>query len=253
MNRDLPAQFSAVWNYFSTVRLPGKIFQTNYTDENLPPLMRPITPVFGAVLGLCAVIPLALLMPFGRVPVAIAGGLIVPYLLDWMTGFSGLSALSGFIENRYAGAPMDEAVSGIDAKPFAPSSITTLTLYLLRAVMFAVLCASGSIVWIMISLTGAYLVRAELAASDEKFFPAESRIRNLHWVTGGGLMLVEAFFHSWNILPALAAVGIAWLCGAGAARLCRESGAEISDNALSIFGFSAELLLLLLGVFVYVG
>ena len=215
--------------------------------------MRPMTPVFGAVLGLCAVIPLALLMPFGRVSAAIAGGLIIPYLLDWLTGFSGLSALSGYIENRYAGAPMDEAVSGIDAKPFAPSSITTLTLYLLRAVMFAVLCASGSIVWIMISLTGAYLVRAELAASDENFFPAEKRIRKMHWITGGVLMLAEACFLSWNFLPVFAVLGIAWLCAAGAARRCRESRAGISDNALSIFGFSSELLFLLIGVFVYVG
>ncbi len=253
---NLLQQFAAVWNYYSPVILPGSLFETPYTDDNPPPLMRPILPVFGTVLALCAVVPVFILGLFGRPAAAITGGLLAPLLLEYLTGWAGLNALTDYIEARRNGASQEDALPGfIEQQPDKNGIFTKITIYLFRCAMFAALCWCGAGWWIVIALTGAWLVRAEMAtgknADGEEFFRTPRAAANRHWIVGGIVFLLFALTGNWNILPAATAFAVSWGIGTYAVHLCAETPDGATDNAMNIFGYTAELVLLLLGVLIY--
>lgn len=255
MNHDLFSQFAATWNYFSVRALPGSLFRTEYTDDNPPPLIRVLTPLVGFVMGLAVAVPVFLISLFGRVPAAVAGGLLAPLALEFLTAHTGLDALTRYIEARRSGIPQDEALPGNTDAPEI-SNLTKIVLFLLRAALFFVLFRFGAGFWIVIALTGGYLVRAEMAtvrtSSGIEFFPTENRFRSMHWAVGFCAMFAASLFFTWNPLPLLCAFGLSWLTGSYAAHLCAESPDGCALNAMCVFGYASELALLLLGAFIYV-
>ncbi len=254
---NLLQQFAAVWNYYSPVNLPGTLFETPYTDDNPPPMMRPLLPVFGAVLALCVIIPVFLLGLFGRPAAAIAGGLLAPLLLEYLTGWAGLNALTDYIEARRNGVSQEEALPGFTEEDSSANNslFTKITVYLLRAAMFAALCWAGAAGWIAVALAGAGLVRAEMStgrtADGSEFFKTPADARNRHWLTGGIIFLLFAITGSWNILPAATAFAAVWGIGTYAVHLCAETPDGATDNAMNIFGYATELILLFLGVLIF--
>ncbi len=256
-NKDFLRQFAAVWNYYSPVILPGTLFETPYTDDTPPPLMRPMLPVLGAVLALCAVIPVFLLGMFGHPVAAITGGLLAPLLLEYLTGWAGLNALTEYIEARRNGAPQAEALPGSAEEYINGNNMifTKITVYLFRCALFAALCWNGAAWWIVIAFTGAWLARAEMAtgknAAGEDFFRTPASAQKMHWLTAGIIFLVFALTAGWNVIPAVTAYAAAWGIGTYAVHLCAETPDGATDNAMNVFGYAAEILLLLLGVLIY--
>lgn len=252
--REYGLQFAAAWRFFVPFFPGGK--RPEETEEirmnTLPALMRPMTPLVGALLGLCAALPVFLISFAGRIPAALAGGILAPLIPEFLTEWKGLKALAGYVNSRRTGAPQQEALAGGNARAF---HWTLAVLYILRALMSAALSAFSSAFWIAVSLTGSYLVRAELSTgrskSGREFFPAEAPLRNAHWLTASGAILAVSLSVSWNPLPPLFAFAFSWLIGSYGVHLCAECTDGPSENALHIFGSAAEFALLLLGVLLY--
>lgn len=256
--RDYWTQFAAAWRFFVPRRTGGEYDPADHPQRNLPPLMRPMTPLAGTLLGLCAALPVFLISFSGRIPAALAGGLLAPLIPEILTRGKGLLALAGYVDSRRSGTPQEEALSGGNGftarKPFAlfpPAFI----LYLFRASTFAALCAFSREFWIVVSLTGGYLVRAELSTlrsgGGTEIFPADSRIRNIHWWTGFCAMLAAMLMVSPNPVPMLPAIALVWLIGTYGVHLCAGCMEDPGENPLHIFGYASELALLLLGVLLY--
>lgn len=250
------SQIAAVWNYFSTFTLPGNFFKTKYTDEELPPLMRPLTPLIGGLLSVPALVIIILAGFAGRTPAFIAGACLAPLVLELLTGWQGLTALSRYMDARSSGAPQSEALPGEFADDEKGNCLfVKISIYLFRSAMLGALCWSSAAWWIVVALVGGYLVRAEVATCRTRdgveFFPADVHVKNYHWIVAAILMLLVCIFFTWNILPILTAYAVSWLIGTYGSHLCADAAEGASRNALNIFGYMSELLLLLLGVLIY--
>ena len=130
--------------------------------------------------------------------------------------------------------------------------ILMLTIYLVRMIFCGVL-AVFSPFWFMIALTGAWLLRAELCTLNPTgargdWLAVPRRLGKHHWYLGAGAMLAGGFLHPLGTILAFAVSWAgAWLSG----NICLDSISGINRQALDIFGYTAELLLMFLGILLY--
>lgn len=280
MNRDFLNQFFATWGIFLDKKLPELIHDPDqelpsYEDET-PELARAMTPLVGAVLGIAVYIPVWLLYRlFGPVPSALAAGLLGPFLIEYLSGWHGLAALTDYIVMRRNGATQEEALlhgddeenggrggggdNGEELTMLRPSSmILFLSLYLLRVGAFAALAAFDASFWIVIALTGGYLVRAELASIVERgtqtpLLEAPERFARWHWYTALAAMLIFSLGNIWYIPCVILALGMIWLIAWYCSHLCLDTISGMTPRAVEIFGYASELVLLLLGLLLWTG
>lgn len=266
MGGDYIRQFSETWNIFVDMKLPaflraagpGEDQDDSYSETSAPPpLAKLMTPLVGTFLGLCIYVPAwAMIKIFGVSAGGIATGVLAPLFLEMATGWAGLNALSSYINMRRRGATQDEALAAepesIDEVKAPPSMIVMMSVYILKAGMFGILAAVSSPSWVIVALTGAYLVRAELASlkrpgEDESMFPTEDKLQRYHWHIAFVMMVI---FGVASIPGALAAFALAWVMAWFSTNLCLGSVSGITPTAMNVFGSAAEIILLFFGVLV---
>ena len=264
MFQTLLAEFTSAWNAFVRISLPA--FLTGDDDnsdyppiDGHPALLRIMMPLIGLTLGFFAALPLWVLhlLPSGRLAAGIAGLTILPLMLEVMTSWSGLTALSGFFDLRRQGASLEEALSSkpgsINESRSGGSMILMLTVYLVRMIFCGVLGVFAPF-WFMTFLIGGWLVRAELTtlnppgAMGRSWLAVPRGLGKHHWYVAAGAMLASGFLYPLGcILAYLIAWAFVWL----AKNLCLDSISGINRQAMDVFGYSAELILMFLGVLLY--
>ena len=258
------AEFSAAWITF--VRIPLPVFlsgdgeRSDYPAiDGHPALLRIMMPAVGWMLGLIAAVPLWLLhiLPSGRLTAGLAGMTVIPLMLDMMTSWSGLTALAGFADLRRRGASLEEALSASPDTINEPRSggamILIMSLYFLRMIFCGVLAVFAPF-WFMIALTGAWLVRADLAALNvpgafgKSWLAVPRGLGKHHWYVAAGAMLLGGFMHP---VGCILAFTVSWLIVWLAKNLCLDSISGINRQAMEVFGSSTELVLMFLGILLY--
>ena len=130
--------------------------------------------------------------------------------------------------------------------------ILMMTLYFLRMVFCGVLGAFAPF-WMMIGLTGAWLVRAQLSAlprtgTDSALLDVPRGLRKHHWYLAAGAMVVGGFLHPIGILLGFS---VSWALACLAGNICQDAVSGISDQAVKVFGYAAEMVLMFLGILFY--
>ncbi|MBQ9338624.1 MAG: hypothetical protein IJS14_15140 [Lentisphaeria bacterium] len=258
------AEFAAAWKAF--VRIPLPVFLTgdgrdsDYpTVDGHPALVRVMMPLIGLVLGLFAAVPvwLGFLFPSGRLIAGIIGAALVPIFLDYADSWNGLNALSVFCDLRRQGVSLEDALSAdpgsINDARTGVSLIVLMTLYLIRMIFCGVLAMCAPF-WFMVSLTGAWLIRAELVTLPRAgtrsgpWLAVPRGFGKHHWYFALGAMVAAGFVHPVGVILAYA---VAWAVSRLASNLCRETISGINRHAFDVFGYAGELILMLLGILLY--
>ena len=130
--------------------------------------------------------------------------------------------------------------------------ILLMTLYFLRMVFCSLLAASAPF-WLMIALTGAWLVRAQLSALEtaggkSPLYEVPRGLRKHHWYLAAGAMVVAGFLHPFGILLGFS---VSWALACLAGNICRDSISGVNVRAVQVFGYAAELVMLFLGILFY--
>lgn len=262
----LLAQFSETWNLFIRWKLPS--FLEDAEDNRFgvlngrPALARLMLPAVGAVAGCCLYLPVwGITAVFGRIVGGIAAAVLVPLVIEFATGWSGLTALASYIRLRRQGVSHEEAFFAKPEsmeEPRPPASmVMMLILYFLRMVMFGVLAAFYCPFWYIIVLTGGCLVRSHLCGMNEPghfgehYYPLpDEKMQKYAWYLGLGIMILAGFFHiPAALLAFVMAGGIAWV----AKQLCLDSISGINRQAVDVFGYTTEIILLFVGVLLFTG
>ena len=258
------AEFSAAWRHFIHFPLPaflsGDGERSAYRPiDGHPALLRIMMPLLGFVLGLFIALPLwgiGLLFP-GRLISGMVGMTLVPLVLELAMSWEGLTALANFIDLRRQGVSLDDALAaapaGIGEPRSGSSMILMMTVYLVRMIFCGVLAIFVPF-WFMMTLCGAWLVRAELASlspadgNDGLWLAVPRGLGKHHWYAAAGAMLAGGFLHPVGLLLAFA---VSWAYAALAKNLCRETASGVSRQMLNIFGYGAEFVLMFLGILLY--
>ena len=197
------------------------------------------------------------LLPNGKVTASLAGAVIAPLFLEMALGWEELNALASFFDLRRHGATQEEALStqpqSMNAPRGASSGIILMTIYILRMIFLGTLSCFAPF-WILVSLAGSWIVRAELLSMNE---PGEFGSPCLkcakgwekrHWIIGLVAMFCGGIYHPFGVLLAF---GVVWLLGWVAVNLCLETISGITKQALGVFACSTELVLFFLGLLLY--
>ena len=262
MFQSLLAEFSAAWKLF--VHLPLPSFLTGNGDDSdypqidgHPALLRLMLPLVGFVLGFLAAVPAWLLhlLSSGRLIAGIYGLAVLPLVLELGSSWSGLVSLADFLERRHRGESAAEALEGeagsIDSARSGRSMILLMILFFLRMLFFGLLAAFAPF-WLMIALTGAWLVRAELASlpQSEGWLRVPRGLEKHHWYLAAGAMAAGGFLYPLGILLAFT---VSWALAVLLRNLCLESISCINPKAFNALGYASELVLLFLGILFYAG
>ena len=265
MFQTLLAEFSSAWKLFVHLPLPS-FLSGDGEDSDYPPidghpaLLRLMLPLLGFVLGFLAAVPawLLLMLPSGRLIAGFYGMAVLPLVLELSASWNGLTSLADFFDRRHRGESVAEALENeagsVDTPRSAKSMILLMVLFFLR-MGFCSLLAACSPFWLMIALTGAWLVRAELAVLpmpgfNHSWMQVPRGFGKHHWYLAGGAMVVGGFLHPLGILLAFT---VSWILAMLLRNLCLESISGINPKAFNAFGYAAELVLFFLGVLFYVG
>lgn len=265
MFQTLLAEFSAAWKLFVHLPLPA-FLSGDSEDSDYPPidghpaLLRLMFPLLGFVLGFLAAVPAWLLhlLPSGRLMAGIYGLAVLPLVLELGASWNGLTSLADFFERRHRGESVAQALENeagsVDSPRSAKSMIMLMTLYFLRMVFCSLLAVSAPF-WLMIALTGAWLVRAELAVLPQagaahSWLQVPRGLGKHHWYLAGGAMIAGGFLHPLGILLAFT---VSWTLAALLRNLCLESISGINPKAFNALGYASELVLQFLGILFYVG
>ena len=258
------AEFSAAWKFFIHFPLPAFLSGDGEKSEyrpidGHPALLRIMMPLLGFVLGLFIALPLWAIDLFspGRLTVGVVGMTLAPLALELAMSWEGLTALANFFDLRRQGVGLDDALAaapaGIGEPRSGSSMILMMTLYLVRMIFCGVLAIFAPF-WFMMTLCGAWLVRAELTAvspdggMDGLRLAVPRGLGKHHWYAAAGAMLAGGFLHPVGLLLAFA---VSWAFAALAKNLCRETVSGVSRQTLNIFGYSAEFVLMFLGILLY--
>ena len=263
MFQTLLAEFTAAWKFLVRIPLPAFLSGDGERSEypaidGHPALLRLMMPLIGFVLGFFAAVPLWILhlLPSGRLTAGIFGMAVIPLVLELAGSWTGLTSLSDFLNQRRQGASVEDALSApvnsIDAPRSGISMILMMTLYFLRMVFCGILGAFAPF-WLMIALTGAWLVRAQLASLERTggtvpLFEVPRGLNKHHWYLAAGAMIVGGFLHPFGILIGFA---VSWAVACLAGNICRDSISGVNSQAINVFGYAAELVLLFLGILFY--
>lgn len=257
MTQNWLSQFSATWDMLVDVPLPAPLRGKAADDgsQGFAEMALPLFPVVGAALGICAFLPSWLLLRTpGNPAAAIVAGILVPAMLEIMTRGRRLADFVSYFDARWRGASAAEALLK-DSSPFdeikSPSgTILLVSAYFFRAACVGALVAASCPFWLIVSLTGAYAVQAQMAGmpsagGGSPVFEMPESHRNHHWYLGGAIMLVLGI----ACLPASAiALALAWLLSWHFTKVCAKSLAGVNAKALSVCGYVSECALLFLGV-----
>lgn len=262
------AEFSAAWKTFIRIPLPAFLSggrESDYDEiDGHSALLRPMMPLIGTHLGLLTAFPLWLLNLFfhGHFAAGLAGAAVVPLALELLNSWGGLNALTSYIELRRQGASQEEAIRTAPVPMNAPRSgasmLMLMTLYFLRMVFCGVL-AYFSPVWFVIAFTCAWLVRAQLVSLNapggfgRAWIETPRGWEQRHWHIALAVLLVIGILHFgiFHLFAALLAFGVAWAAAWYAGNLCLDAVSGVTRQALEIFGYAAEIVLLFLGVLLY--
>ena len=262
------AQFAETWNLFIKWRLPAFLDDDNEDTrfgliDGKPALARIMMPLVGALAGVCLYLPFwGMSLVFGHVAGGIAAAVLAPAAIEFATGWRGLSALTAYFQLRRAGASHEEAFLARPQSMTEPrppvSMIGMLVIYALRMLMFGVLASVYCSFWFIIVLTGGYLVRMHLCGMNEPggsvedhWYPLpDERMQKYGWWIGFVVMLIAGVFHIPAALTGFLFAGcMAWL----AKQLCLDSISGINRQAVDVFGYMAEIILLFVGVLLFTG
>lgn len=265
MFQSLLAEFSSAWKSFVHLPLPaflsGDGEDSDYAPiDGHPALLRLMFPLIGFVMGFLAAVPAWLLhlLPSGRLIAGIYGLAVLPLVLELSASWSGLTSLSDFLARRHQGESVSDALESeagsIDSSRSARSMILLMTLFFLRMLFCALLTAFAPF-WLMIALTGAWLIRAELAVlpqtgSDHSWLRVPRGLGKHHWYLAAGAMAAGGFLHPLGILLAFT---VSWALAVLLRNLSLESISGINPKSFNAFGYGSELVLFFLGILFYVG
>ncbi len=261
MNENWFAQFSATWDLFVSVKLPAPLRGRRRDDEEelsdgLPEMARPMLPLVGALLGLCAFIPAwALLRLPGNPAAALVCGIALPAMLEYMTRGRALAAFASFMEGKWHGMTVGQAASrapdsGFDEAKSPSGMILILSVYAFKAACVGALVFSSHPSWFIVAFAGAATVQAHLAglpapSGGVPFMETPDRAWNRHWHFAALAMLLGGIA---ELPAAIAALALAWGLSKFFERLWLSQLGCVNAKALLIAGFASELALLLLGV-----
>ena len=243
-----------------SVRLPeplrGRYGQDAGESFETPELARPLFPLVGAALGLCAFVPAWMLLRVpGNPAAALVCGIAIPAVLEFITKGRNLAAFCAYLEARWHGATQAEALykapeTGFDEAKSPSGMILILSVYILRAACFGLLVACGHPAWFIVAFAGAKAVQAHLASlpapsGGVPLIEAPERMENSHWLYAAAAMLIGGI----AVLPAsIAALAVSWLLAKWLGSRCLSQLGCVNGRALLASGCAAECLLLLLGV-----
>ncbi len=255
------SELAASWNLVlkPAVSRGGHPSELDEIDGH-PALLRPMLPLIGALLGGILALPVWLLLAsFKSFFVAgIAGAVIGTMAVELMTSWSGLNALSSYIDFRRRGASQEEALlanpgSMNEPRPGA-SMIMMMTIYILRMIFFGLLAVYAPF-WFIIAFTGGYLVRADMGTLNlpgsfgHAWIAVPHGMEKRHWHVALCIMIPVGIYH----LPSVfLAFGVCWLLSWLGKNLCLEAISGINRQAYEVFGYAGEMVLLFLGVLLFV-
>lgn len=255
------SELAAAWNL---VMKPAffrgeRISELDEIDGH-PALLRPMLPLVGALLGGILALPLWLLLVFFKssLVAGIAGAVVATLAVELMTSWSGLNALSSYIDLRRRGASQEEAFlttpgSMNEPRPGA-SMILMMTIYILRMIFFGLLSVYAPF-WFIIAFTGGYLVRADLGTlnvpgSSERAWIAVPRgMEKRHWHVALCIMIPVGIFHLPSVILAFA---VSWIIAWLGKNLCLDAVSGINRQAYEVLGYAGEMVLFFLGVLLFV-
>lgn len=269
MDNDIFRQFAATWDIFMEKKLPSISHSRHKqpsgdSDGETPEFARPMTPLVGALAGIMVFLPGWILFRiFGNIPAGIAVGVLGPLFLEYLTGWNGLKALSSYINMRQKGCSQEEAILGQtdsseNTSQPQTSTATFLTIYVMRMAMFGALAYCGASFWIVVALTGGYLVRAELSSvvmpnTESPLLDAPEKMKKWHWYIAMGIVLLFSLLPLTHMAMALTAIGICWIISWYCSNLCLETISGITPRAVEIFGYATEIVLFVLGILLLTG
>ena len=255
------AQFSSTWDMLVSVKLPEPLRgrpkgADDDEDFEIPELARPLFPLVGAALGLCAFLPAWFLIRIpGNPAAALVCGIAIPALLEFMTRGRNLAAFAAFLEARWHGATIAQSVTkspetGFDEAKSPSGMILILSVYIFKAACLGILVACSHPSWFIVAFTGSRLVQAHLASLPSPsggvpVIDTPDRFENHHWYFAAGAMLLGGIAE----LPAsMIAVAICWLMAKSFSRICISQLGCANSRSILIAGYASELILLFLGI-----
>lgn len=255
------AQFSATWDMLVSVRLPEPLRgrPKGAVDEEqleVPELARPLFPIVGAGLGLCAFLPAwALLRVPGNPAAALVCGIALPAMLELMTRGRNLASFASFLEAKWHGATTGQSIANAPDTGFSeaksPSGmILILSVYLLKAVCIGILVSCSHPSWFIVAFAGARAIQAHLAglpapSGGSPLIETPDRFGNHHWFLAAGAMLIGGIG---QFAASLIALAVCWILAKVFERICLSQLGCATSRAILVAGGAAECALLFLGV-----
>ena len=185
-------------------------------------------------------------------------GLIVPLVMEFLTGWTGFRALASFLELRRRGRMSAMEIlradwSRIPSSGEPAEQVVPVTVYLFRCGLYAILASAGGGVWFLFAWTGSFLIRAELSRlpdpeTGHPVMPVPGEYSGVRYdiLLAGGIFLAAGIL-SWNPFRALAGFAAALLLAWWFIRIQKRACGTTDDSRLSFYGACGEFALLFLG------
>lgn len=247
MTRDFFAELAATANVF---------FHRKFNGEDAEP-SAVLFPVIGILIGfLYALAAWTATVLFGALTAALLTAILFPLLYELATNWSGLKNLTSYLAMRADNIPAFPALT----KKLEPEKKLTpiflfVSLYLLRMLAFGMIAGHRPGVFLFV-FTGAYLIRAELAAyaveGEEPLLEIPDDKRFQPRIITAAVFLLTALLSfslrtiAAGILSLLVLLLVLWI----QERSIQTHTGRAGVRQLHIYGYSAELFLLFTGIIV---
>lgn len=247
MNQDFRYELAATANLF---------FTKKFNAEDAMPSAA-LFPAVGIITGfLFALAAWTASILFGHLTAALLSAILFPLLYELATDWRGLKNLTSYLAMRAAGIPAAAAL----AKKLEPEKKITpvflfISLYLLRMLAFGAIAYHGSAAFLF-AFTGAYFIRAELAAysddGEEPLLEIPDDRRFLPRLIAGAAFLLTALlsFSLKNIAAGILTALVTLLILYVQQRRIQFHTGRAGLRQLHIYGYTAEIILLFTGIIV---
>ena len=254
------AQFSDTWDMLVSVKLPEPLRgrRKGEMDEefDIPSLARPLFPLVGATLGLCAFLPAWFLIRVpGNPAAALVCGIAIPAMLEFMTRGRNLAAFAAFLEAKWHGATTGQAVvkspdTGFEDAKSPSGMILILSVYLFKAVCIGVLVAFAHPSWFIVAFAGSRAIQAHLAglpapSGGNPLIETPDNFEKYHWYFAAAAMLLGGIA---SLPSSMIALALCWVMAKVFERICISQLGCANSRSVLIAGCASECALLFLGV-----
>lgn len=253
------AAFLYVWKKIMCLPAPAFLMKEFRVPDVPPEHARTAMPAAGAFFGLILTAGIALLSALcGAAGAACVAGLACALVLEAAGRWRGLGSAVRFFELKRFGSATPQALADLHADEFfretdPVSMITSVFLWLLRAVLFGVLAWQGDAWWIVGALAGGSFVQAGLSELPSErtarpFLPVPREFSAGHFIVFGAVLLLAGILGG-HVFRALCCFLAAWgLLYIFRLLLAKSLPGGIRGEHLIFCGYAAETVLLAVGL-----